>query len=281
MPKHLHPNLQPVSADSALKGALVAFEAGRLKEAGRLAGLALASRADDVLAAQVLAHSYLQWGRGAEAIEPLQTTARHTKDPTIETLLARALASAGRSVEAIAQLRETTARLPPFALAFLELADQLTAAGRFDEGVTVFEQGMALTNATVLRVGLGYLHLRRNDRAKARDLFLEARATEPQRRDVLIALAKVSALEGDHAVAIDLYQAALELRPEDHLTRIELGKSQLELGERELGEASLRLAARSGGPLAGLAINALATASRGRLFLRRSAAEDFLGGAAL
>ena len=267
----------PSKVSRALEEALFAFGAQRPDEAERLARYVLASSPDNVVAAQVLGHSLLQRGRATEAIDPLQAAVRRSNDPAIETLLAKVLAAAGRGDEAIDRLRQTTARRPPFPLAFLELGDQLAAAGRFDEGIAVFESALALTpDAAVLHMGLGYLHLKRNDRAQARRQFLQVRAAEPQRHDALIALAKVSALDGEHAAAIDLYQHALGLRPHDPVTRVELGKCQLEIGSRAPGEASLRAASRGGGPVVGLAITALATASRGRFFLRRSAAQTFM-----
>jgi tetratricopeptide (TPR) repeat protein len=279
MAKRRPPTQQiPTAVSRALEQALFALGAQRHDEAERLARRVLASSPDNVVAAQVLGHTLLQQGRAAEAVDPLQTAARISNDPAIETLLARALAAAGRRDEAIEQLRQTAARRPPFTLAFLELGDQLAAAGRFDEGIAAFDRGLALTpDAAVLRMGLGHLHLKRNDRAKARHLFLQVRAAEPRRHDALVALAKVAALDGEYAGAVALYERALELRPGDPVTRIEHGKCLLELGEREAGEASLRAAIRSGGQEVGLAINALATASHGRFFLRPSAAKQFLG----
>ncbi len=278
MSKRLRPIPKtPNKVSRALEEALFAFGAQRPDEAERLARHVLASSPDNVVAAQVLGHTLLQRGRAVEAIDPLQAAAERSGDPAIETLLAKVLAATGRGDEAIDRLRRTTARRPPFPLAFLELGDQLGAAGRFDEGIAVFESALALTpNATILQMGLGYLHLKRNDRAQARRLFLQVRAAAPQRHDALVALAKVSALDGEHAAAIDLYQHALGLRPHDPVTRVELGKCQLEMGAREAGEASLRAASRSGRQVMGLAITALATASRGRFFLRRGAAETFL-----
>jgi tetratricopeptide (TPR) repeat protein len=267
----------PGAIDKALGEAMAAFRMRRHAEAERLAREVLEVDRRNALAAQVLGHTLLELGRPAEAIDPLQTTARATGDAAVETLLARALAGAGRSAEALDQLRATTARRPPFALAFLELGDQLAARGRFDEGIAVFESALQLfPDATVLRMGLGHLHLQRNDRAGARGLFMQVRAAAPRRHDATIALAKVLALDGEYSGAADLYRRALELRPDDPVTRIELGKCLLEAGEREAGEASLRSATRAGAPMTGLAITALATASHGRFFLRPSAAARFL-----
>ena len=249
----------------------------RLDEAERLAGGVLKSDRGNVAAAQVVGQALLLQNRPEEAIDPLRRAARRSSDPAIETLLARALADAGRGEEALDQLRVATGRRPPYPLAFLELGEQLGKAGRFDEGVAVFEGGVALApDAAVLRMGLGYLHLHRNARAKARDLFLQVRAAAPERHDALVALAGVMALDGEYSAAADLYRQALAQRPDDAATRIGLGACLLEMGERDGGEAALRAATGGAAQMAGPAITALAAASRGRFFLRPSAAAKFL-----
>lgn len=265
------------AADEALKRAGFALRMQRPDEAERYASDALKSNPKNVLIAQALGHALLMQNRPAAAIDPLQRAARGNNDPAVETLLARAFAAAGRRDEAFDQLRRTTERRPPFPLAFLELGDQLSEAGRFDEAIAVFERALALTpDAAVLRMGLGYLHLKRNERSDARRLFLEVRAAAPDRHDALVALASVMALDGEYAAAADLYQRALQLRPDDALTRIDLGKCLLEIGERDAGEAALRAATRGAARLAGLAITALAATPHGRFFLRPSAAAAFL-----
>jgi len=192
-------------------------------------------------------------------------------------LLAVALAAADRDEEALEQLRRTTARRPPFPPAFLELGRQLGDAGRFDEGIAALESGLALAPGVLdLRVGLGYLHLKRNDRAEARAFFSQVLTVAPGPHEVLVALAKVMALDGEYADAAVLYRRALGLKPDDAATRISLGKCLLEIGEREAGEATLRAATRGAAGLAGLAIMALAAAPHGRFFLRPSAAAKFL-----
>jgi tetratricopeptide (TPR) repeat protein len=269
---------QPSAADQTLEKAILAIRAERPDEAERLAAQALTSNRGHVRAAQVLGHALLMQNRPGEALEPLQRAARRGDDPATETLLARALAATGRGDEALDQLRKAVARRPPFALAFLELGDQLGETGRFDESAAVFESGLALMpDAAVLRVGLGYLHLKRNDRVGARGLFSQVHAAAPERHDALVALAKVTALDGEYAAAADLYRGALGLRPDDTVTRINLGKCLLEMGAREAGEAALRAATRGAAPLAGLAITALAATPHGRFFLRPSEVAKFLG----
>lgn len=256
---------------------MLALRQGRPDEAERLAAAVLQANPSAILAAQLLGQALLLLHRPGEAIEPLRSAAQRSHDPATETLLARALAAAGREDEAFDQLRRTTARRPAFALAFLELGDQLGDGGRVEEAIAAFERGLELApDAEVLRVGLGHLHLKRNDRARARALFAQAHAASPDRHDAAVALARAMALDGEYAGAAELYRSALERRPEDAAARIGLGRCLLELGQRNAGEASLRVAMRTAPHAAGLAITALAAAAHGRLFLQPSAAAAFL-----
>ena len=260
----------------ALDQAARALREGRPTEAERFAAPVLSGDPDNLLAAQVLGAALLMQGRPDDALAPLQMAAQRSADPSTGIYFARALARVGRRDEALVQLRDCAARRPPFAQAFLELGDQLGEAGRYDEAAEVFESGLSLLpDAIVLRIGLGYLHLRRNDRARARELFLEARTAAPHRRDAAIALARVLALDGEPAAAADLFRLALASQPEDPVVRIELGRCLLDLGERKAGEAMLRAGAR-GPEQWGPALKALAAGAHGRAFLRPSAATRFL-----
>src|SRR4051812_37276193 len=182
------------SSNQAVEKAIFAFQMLRFDEAERLASGVLKSNRNSIAAAQVLGRVLIMQNRHAEAIAPLQSAARRTSDPEIETMLSVALASVGRDDEALSQLRQTAARRPPFQPAFLEFANQLGKAGRFDEGVAVLEEGLALIpHAVDMKMGLGYLQLRRNDRDKARALFSQVRAADPGRHEAHVALAKVMA----------------------------------------------------------------------------------------
>ncbi len=77
--------------------------------------------------------------RAADAIEPLQRALRRSEDPTVETLLAAALAATERGEEALEQLRRTTARRPPHLPAFVDYGKQLARMGRFEEGIAALE----------------------------------------------------------------------------------------------------------------------------------------------
>src|SRR5207248_3110182 len=112
-----------------------------------------------------------------------------SSDANIETLLGAALGSAGRRAEAIEQLRQTTARRPPFTPAFQELAGQLANAGRLEEAIAVIESGLALAPENIdLRLDLARLHLYQNQRGKARAVLLNALEAAPARPEILIAL---------------------------------------------------------------------------------------------
>jgi Tfp pilus assembly protein PilF len=141
----------------------------------------------------------------------------------------------------------------------------------------VLDSGLALTpDAADLRMELGFVHVKRNGRARARALFLQVLAATPERVDALAALAKVMALDGEYAAAADLYRRVLGLRPDDAMTRQALGQCLLEMGERDAGEASLRAAVRGAPQLVGQTITSLTAASHGRFFLRPSDASKFL-----
>lgn len=263
--------------DPTLQQALIALRSGRAAEAERLASGVLRSRGASVMATQILGEALLLQGRAQEAVDRLEKPARRSGEPGTETLLAMALDAAGRSAEAMDQLRSATTRRPVFPLAFLKLGEQLGELGRFEEAIAVLEEGLALAPDGVgLRVGLGFLHLRRNDRASARALFLAVLADAPERHDATVGLGRVMVADGEHASAVEQFRRALAMRPGDAATLIELGKCQLEMGARRQGEATLRAAAREAPRLAILSILALSAAPHGRFFLRRSAAFRFL-----
>lgn len=280
MPKLPHPTPpKRNAADAALERATLALQMGSPGEAERLAEGVLKANRSHSAAAVILGQALLMQNRPLEAITPLERAARRSDDPKIETLLAAALAAAGRRDEALEQLSKTIAKRPPFPPAFREYADQLAKAGRSDEAIAVAEAGLQLAPDVVeLKVDLGRLYLGRNDRVHARSLFSEALAAAPGRRDIQAALARVMVFDGEYAAAADIYRHALALQPDDAMTRVDLGMCQLELADRSAGEASLRAATRGRPEMLGRAMNSLAAASHGRFFFRPSAAVRFLGG---
>jgi tetratricopeptide (TPR) repeat protein len=260
-----------------MESAVFALRMQRPREAERLAAGVLKSDRGNALAAQVLGRALLMQNRADEAIPALERASRRSNDPAIETELAKALAAVGRRDEALDQLRRTTERQPPFPPAFLEYGGQLAKIGRFDEAISVLERGLASAPHMVdLRMELGYVHLKRNDRGRARAIFSQVLEASPERYDALTALARVTGLDGEYAAAVDLFRRALGMRPDDTMVRNSLGACLLEMGERDAGEASLRAAVRNAPQMAGLAVTSLAAASHGRFFLRPSAVAKFL-----
>ncbi|WP_022721271.1 tetratricopeptide repeat protein, partial [Rhodopseudomonas sp. B29] len=180
--------------------------------------------------------------------------------------------------EALAHLRQTTTRRPAFPQAFLELGNQLGKLGRLDEAAAVLEDGIALAPQLVeLRVELGFISLKRNDRVRARALFEEILKAAPGRLDATIGLANTRTFDGNYAEAAELYRRALTQRPNDPALRNGLAVCLLELGDRTAGEAALRDLARNP-QMASQAMLSLAGSSHGRFFLRPSAAAKFLQG---
>jgi predicted Zn-dependent protease len=260
-----------------LERAVAALRMRRFAEAEQLAAEILRANRTDAGAASILARALIGQNRHEEAIAPLEKLARRDSDAGVETLLGAALGGAGRRDEAIEQLRRTTARRPPFTPAFQELAGQLAKAGRLEEAVTVVESGLALAPETIeLQLDLARLHLDRNERGKARAILLKAREAAPGRPEIWTALGRVLVLDGEYASAADAYRHALAHRPDDALTRADLGICLLEMGEREAGEASLRSALRGGPQMFGRTAHALSASAHGRFFFRPSGVAKFL-----
>ncbi len=270
----------PARAQS-LERAALALRLQRFAEAEQIAAEVLRGNRADTVAATMLGHALIAQNRGKEAIEPLERAARQTSDAGIEMLLGAALGGAGRREEAIAQLRRTTARRPPFLPAFQELAGQLARAERLDEAIAVIESSIALAPGIVeLQLDLARLHLQHNARGKARAVLLKAREAAPGRPDLSTALARILLLDGEYAAAADAYRHALAHRPDDALTRADLAACLLEMGDRDAGEGNLRTAFRGGPQMLGRVTHALAASSHGRFFFRPSTLTKFLRGEA-
>jgi tetratricopeptide (TPR) repeat protein len=260
----------------ALGHAIVALRAGRAAEAERLAGDVLARGEDPSLAAKILGQALLIQGRADAAINPLRQAAGGDDDPELRILLGRALGDAGREAEALEVLNGVVTHRPLIPQAFLSLADYLWKLRSLEEAVALLEEGLkAAPDEVLLKIGLGYFHLKRQDHIKARALFSEAYSEAPTQHDALVGLATASALGGDFTLAAELYLRALGSRPNDATTQMNLGKCLLELGQREAGEAAIRRAARGARQLTPF-VNALADTARGRLLVRPSAARQFL-----
>lgn len=260
-----------------LVNAVMALRMQQPQEAERLASLVLDSDPDDVAGAGILGRALLIQHRAAEAMVPLERAAERTADPEIETLLGLALSAIGRGEQALDQLRKAATRRPVYPPAFLEQGGLFARKGRFEEAMAVLESGLALVPGSIeMRMELGFVHLKRNDRVKARTMMLRALELAPGRPDILAALGKIMAMDGEYAEAADCFRRVLAQWPDDAASRNNLGACLLEMGERSEGEANLRAAVRSVPQAAGMVVTSLASASHGRFFLRPSDASKFL-----
>jgi Flp pilus assembly protein TadD len=266
------------SRDQALQQASLALRTQQFSRAEQLATGVLKSNRTDRSAVLILAHSLIAQNRQGEAIVPLEKALRRSSDAEIETLLGAALCGSRRSGDGIEQLRRTAARRPPYLPAFRELAGQLAKTGQLSEAIRIVEDGLALAPESVdLKVDLGRLLLQNNDRAKARNILIVARDAAPGRPDILTELARTLLFDGEYAAAADAFRHALALRPEDTLTRANLAACLLEMGERDIGEATLRSILRGRPHMLGRVVYALSASSHGRFFFRPSAVAKFLG----
>jgi tetratricopeptide (TPR) repeat protein len=260
-----------------LARAALALRMQQFAEAEQLASELLKANRTNIPGISILARALLAQDRGEEAIAPLERAVRRGNEPEIEMLLGAALGSAGRDAEAIDQLHKAISRRPAFLPAFQELAGQLAKAGDLGQAIAVLEGALQLAPGNInLLLDLARLFMARNDRPKARSILNVVRDAAPGNPDILVELARAMLLDGEYAAAADAYRHALALRPDDALTRADLGACLLEMGEREAGEATLRAALRGRPQLLGRATYALAAASHGRFFFRPSAASKFL-----
>jgi tetratricopeptide (TPR) repeat protein len=161
----------------------------------------------------------------------------------------------------------------------LRLARSLDEGGEFEEAIALLESALGSlpqSETHPLKLALGHLQLKVNNRTGARQTFSEVFKAAPS-EGVLLALARVLVLNGEFDTACGLYRQAVRLRPEDPSVLIALSKCLHETGDREAGEAILRAAARQDARAARLSVEALAATPHGRVFLRPSDAARFMG----
>lgn len=258
---------------------MLALDGGRSQEAERIAQEVLKAQPHQPRALYVLGSALIMQGRAAEAIAPLEAAVRGRHDGEIETMLAIALRQAGRQEDAVNRLKLAIKRRPPHAAAFKELGYLFVLMERYDEAVEVLNRGIDIAPMMPqLSVQLGYAHLSRRDCANAKIAFARALEISPRSHDALFGMAKAHQEVGECAAAADYFRRSLMSNADDQTAWLHLGHCLLELGQLDAGYDCFRTAARGDPRHYGNALSSFVAATRGRFWLKPSAAMRFLRG---
>jgi protein O-GlcNAc transferase len=267
------------ASDDALARAMLALDQGRPQDAEPIAAEMLASDPHHPGALYVLGCALTMQGRAGEAIAPLEAVAVARDDAAVHTALAIALRQAGRSDDAATRLKLAIARHPDDATALLELGHLLVSMDRHDEAVDVLLRGIEIApTMPQMPIQLGYAHLSRGDCDKAKGAFARALDISPSSHDALFGMAKAHQEVGENEQAAAWFRRYLAERPDDSGALLGLGHCLLELGQQEAGQECFRRAARGDAQRYGSALASLASAARGRFWLRPSQAKRFFDG---
>jgi Flp pilus assembly protein TadD len=263
----------------ALQRAMLALNGQRPQEAQRIAEAVLKSDPRHIRALHIFGCALLQQDRASDAVTPLETAARARHDPEIETQLAIALQQAGRSEAALAQLKRTIKRQPPYGPAFHALGYLLFTLQRYDEAVAALRRGLEVAPMMPeISTQLGFTYLTCKNFAEAKAAFEKALAILPDSPEALFGIGKAHQQSGEVEAAAGYFRHCVMVRPDDDNTWLHLGHCLLQLGQREAGYDCFRMAARGDPKRYGNALASLAASGHGRFWLRPSAAARFLRG---
>jgi cytochrome c-type biogenesis protein CcmH/NrfG len=155
----------------------------------------------------------------------------------------------------------------------------LSSLKRHDEAIETLRRGLVIAPMMPeLSIQLGYVYLRLRNSTDAKLAFGRALEISPTSFDALFGMAKAHQEVGENALAADYFRRYLRSRPDDAGTWLSLGHCLLELGELNAGYECFRTAARGDAKRYGKALTSLVASARGRLWLKPSAAAQFLRG---
>jgi len=268
---------RPDATEAALQEAAQAMHRGDAAKAERIAADVLAKDSADARAAHIYAYALSLQGRAQDAIAALERALEKNRNSVLETQLGMALRQAGRTDNALRHFGIAIDCQPPFPPAFLEFGSLLLDMNRIDEAVKVLERGLALApDFSELLVHLGRAHAARGERDKAIDFFSKVLAAPPSDPEALFNCANLMKNSCCFAQAATLFKRLLSIDPNDYAARIALGICQVEAEETDAGLENLSIASGADATTFGQALGALVYAGRGRFWLKRSAAEQFL-----
>jgi Flp pilus assembly protein TadD len=128
-----------------------------------------------------------------------------------------------------------------------------------------------------LPILLAWIFHERHDSANARTAFAHALSIVPNHPDALYGMGLVLFDTGEFALAAEHFERALAEDPSDQHSRLCLVACLLELGQTDVAPVWLRQETHVGN-FYGKALKILISSSRGRFWLRPSAAAKFLSG---
>jgi tetratricopeptide (TPR) repeat protein len=265
--------------DDILHRAMLALNSQRPQEALRCAQEVLKTQPRHGQALRVFGCALLMLDEPADAVAPLENAARELRNAETDTVLAIALRKLGRNEEALSRLKRAIKRRPPYAPAFHELGYLLFLLKRDNESIETLRQGLEIAPMMPeLSLQLGFVFLRQRNCSEAKRAFARALEILPDSADALSGMARAHQEIGENEAAADYLRRHLRQRPENIGAWINLGHCLLELGQVEAGYDCFRTAAQGSPTSYGRALTSLASAARGRLWLRPTAAERFLRG---
>jgi tetratricopeptide (TPR) repeat protein len=268
---------QDAAVDIVLRQAAAALQAGRPQEAERGAKQVLTQHRKHPGASQLLGMALLAQGRAADAVAPLQDAHSARPGAAVETYLGAALRKTGKSSEAIKLLQQAIERQPPLPQAFFELGTLLHEHRRLAEAEEVLERGMKIAPQIVeFSLALGNVSIDRGDCARAEAAFARVLVGAAGHPDALRGLACAYMGRGDFTLAAERLTAALGRNPNDARAQLLLATCLFELGKADEAVERLRALVRTEPQYFGQAMKAMTEAGRGRLWLKPSAAAEFL-----
>jgi tetratricopeptide (TPR) repeat protein len=263
--------------DDVLHRATLALNSQRPQEALRCAEEVLKTQPRHGQALRLFGCALLMLDQPADAVAPLENAARELRSAETDTMLAIALRKVGRNEEALSRLKRAIKRRPPHAAAFHELGYLLFLLKRDNESIETLRQGLEIAPMMPeLSLQLGLVFLRRRNCPEAKRAFARALEILPDSADALSGMARAHQEIGENEAAAEYLRRHLRQRPENIGAWINLGHCLLELGQIEAGLDCFRTAAQGDHASYGKALTSLASAARGRFWLRPTAAERFL-----
>ncbi len=263
--------------EQALRQAAAALQNGQAQNAERIVRDVLVRHPREPGALQLLGMTLLAQERAREAVAPLEEAAGRRPGAAVETYWAIALRKTGRSAAALGLLQRAIERQPPLPHAFYELGSLLYEQRRPDEAQAMLERGLrAAPGVAEFSMTLGNIFLDRGDAKNAELAFSRALASAPGHPEVLRGFGCALMGTGEFERASERFRQVLARDPSDARSQLLLASCLLEIGKADEAITHLRAVVRKSPQLFGEALKAFVQVGRGRLWLKPSAAAEFL-----